>query len=245
MSPDLIVYAVVAAGLIFWLRSILGTRHGDERERPNPLAQAPEARSEAPEMPFIEPGEKLQTNSDQIKELAENPTNILSVENKTAEHGLLEIAAAEKDFDIHFFLEAAQDVFVMVVEGFGKADKETLQNLLAADVYHAFEKAIEQREKDGNVLETEIHAINKVEVVSATLQKKMAYVTLRFIANETRVHKDKEGEIISGHPDRVTTMRDVWTFGKALNSNDPRWLVYETRDDGEDDNEIIPNTEKD
>ena len=37
MPADLIVYAVVAAGLIFWLRSILGTRHGEEHERPNPF----------------------------------------------------------------------------------------------------------------------------------------------------------------------------------------------------------------
>ena len=230
MSPDLIVYAVVAAGLIFWLRSILGTRHGDERQRPNPLTtQAPEAHKEAPEMPFVEPGQKLHTNSDQIKELAENPTKVLSVENKTAETGLLDVARQDKEFDIHFFLEAAQDVFVMVVEGFAKDDKETLQNLLAADVYHAFEQAIEERKKDGEILEAEIHAINKVEVLSATVQGKMAYITLRFIADETRLHKNAEGELLSGNPERVTKMRDVWTFGKKLGSNDPRWLVYETK----------------
>ena len=32
MTADLLVYALVAAGLVFWLRSILGTRHGDERQ---------------------------------------------------------------------------------------------------------------------------------------------------------------------------------------------------------------------
>lgn len=246
MPPDLIVYAVIAAGLIFWLRSILGTRHGDERERPNPLTTAGgETVNETPaDIPFLEPGQEIKTNSDQIKDLAENPTNILSVECKTAEMGLLEIAKADKGFDIHFFLEAAQDVFVMVVEGFAKADKETLQNLLSADVYHAFENAIEERLKTEEILETEIHAITKVEVLNALAQDNMAYITLRFVADETRVHKDAEGEILSGNPDRVTQMRDIWTFGKKLNDNDPRWLVYETRsDDGDLDNEIIPNVE--
>ena len=37
MPADLIVYALVAAGLVFWLRSVLGTRHGEEREHPNPF----------------------------------------------------------------------------------------------------------------------------------------------------------------------------------------------------------------
>ena len=33
MPADLIIYALITAGLIFWLRSILGTKHGEERER--------------------------------------------------------------------------------------------------------------------------------------------------------------------------------------------------------------------
>ncbi|HRC27077.1 MAG TPA: hypothetical protein PKX87_06575, partial [Alphaproteobacteria bacterium] len=38
ISIDLILYAAIAVGLVFWLRSVLGTRHGDERQRPNPFA---------------------------------------------------------------------------------------------------------------------------------------------------------------------------------------------------------------
>ena len=36
-SVGFVALGGVAAGLIFWLRSILGTRHGEERERPNPF----------------------------------------------------------------------------------------------------------------------------------------------------------------------------------------------------------------
>ena len=38
MSADILLYALVAAGLVFWLRNILGTRHGDERQRSNPFS---------------------------------------------------------------------------------------------------------------------------------------------------------------------------------------------------------------
>ncbi len=37
MPADIVIYAVVAIGLIAWLRSILGTRNGSERSRPNPF----------------------------------------------------------------------------------------------------------------------------------------------------------------------------------------------------------------
>ena len=33
VTGELLIYALVAGGLVFWLRSILGTRHGEERDR--------------------------------------------------------------------------------------------------------------------------------------------------------------------------------------------------------------------
>ena len=92
---------------------------------------------------------------------------------------------------------------------------------------------------------TEIHAVKKAEVIAARLEGKKAFVTVRFTADETTVTKNSNGEIIEGNPDKVVQMRDVWTFGRDVNSKDPRWLVYETRDDLEDDNESIPNKHMD
>jgi len=70
----------------------------------------------------------------------------------------------------------------------------------------------------------------------------MALITVRFWADERTVTKDENQNIISGHPDKTTVMRDVWTFSRDVKSRDPRWLVVETREDGIEDNETIPNT---
>ncbi len=240
MPADLIIYALVAAGLVFWLRSILGTRDEDEADRPNPYVQTEKATNHMPEHSFIEE-QTSKTSEERISDLAANPTKNLSVENKTAENGLLDISKADKNFDIGHFLDGAQDAFAFIVESFAGGDKETLKNLLTEPVYEAFEGAIDEREKREETMVTEIHSIKKAEVIEARTEGKKAFVTILFTADETSVTRDSENEIIAGHPDKITQMRDIWTFGRDINSKDPRWLVYETRDDLEDDNTTIPN----
>jgi len=230
MSPDLIIYGLVAAGLVLWLRSILGSRTGAERERPNPFIITPNAERVALDKNVIIPP----TAQAKIAELASNPTRVLSVESKNAENGLMEISSADKNFDIHLFLEGAQEAFVMIVEAFAKNDLETLKDLLADPVYKSFEAAIKDREKTGDVMSAEILSVRKAEVTEAKLQNKTAYITVRFTADETTVTHDKNGAVVAGHAERVIPMRDVWTFGRDTRSKDTRWMVHQTRGDAED-----------
>ncbi len=230
MAADILIYAVVAAGLVFWLRNILGTRHGDEPERPNPFASGdsppPENGQEKPltVADFISP-------EDRISQLSQNPGARVSVENKFTEEGLLAISKIDRGFDVARFVEGAQDAFVIIVEAFARGDRETLRGLLGDSVYHAFESAIEEREKQGETVSTEIHAIRKTDIIDTFLKDKTAFVTVRFTADETCVIRDGEGEIVSGNPERITEMIDVWVFSRDLRSRDPRWLLVETRDD--------------
>ena len=240
MSGELLLYALVAGGLVFWLRSILGTRHGEERDRSETVIAMSNDSAQAEAQPEDALG--LVSNETQINDLLDKKDGVISISNKTAETAMLDIAAADKDFDVKFFFEAVQDVFAMVVEAFGQGDRELLEDLLAKDVYEAFETAITEREKTGEVLENEIHAINRAEIIDAALDGKQASVTIRFIADEISVTKDKDGEIIAGHPDRATEMRDIWTFSRDVKSRDPRWFVTETRGDFEGDNETLPNS---
>lgn len=240
MPADIFVYAIVAAGLVFWLRSILGTRHGEERERPSAY--------NAPDGPIdgtaeVVPGEeKIMSAQDRIIELAKTPASNMAVDNKSAENGLIDISKADKSFDIKDFLTNAQDAFAIVVEAFANNDRDTLKDLLNEDVYAAFDGAISAREKAGETVVAEILSIKEAKVLSATLNNKAALVTLRFVATESRVTKDKADEIIDGHPDKISEMIDIWTFGRDIKSKDPRWFVMETRSDDPDDNDFVPDT---
>ncbi len=234
MPTDVLIYAIVAAGLVFWLRSILGTRHGDERERPNPYTAEQSGKilnnGELVEASALVPGEE-----DRIIQLSQHPTNKFSINGKQAESGLLDIYGADKSFGIEHFLEGAQDAFILIVEAFAKGDLDTLRSLLSETVYASFSNEIEARKARGETVSTEIHAIRRMEVTDAFLRDRTAYITIRFTADETCVIRDEEGMILSGNPERITEMVDVWVFAREVRSRDPRWLLVETRDDVRED----------
>ncbi len=236
----LILYAIVAAGLVFWLRSLLGTRHGDERERPNPFTAPP-------------PETKQSAAGNQIDDavvtlpLAENrpvlPRNV-TIANDDVERALFEIARADSDFDVAKFSTGAQDAFAIIVESFAAGDRDTLKNLLETQVYDAFNIALVAREESGETMSTEIHAVRKAEILGAKIDGRVAQVTVRFIADETCVIRGKDGAILSGDPDRITEMNDVWTFSRTIRSKDPRWLLHQTSDGdvAEDHKTPVPDT---
>lgn len=242
MPADIIIYALVAAGLVFWLRNVLGTRHGEERDRSNPyLSPAENTSPAARDNPAVPAAAPEQGAEEKIAMLGRARGQVFSVENKTAENGLLDILRADRNFDAGFFLEGAQEAFVMIVEAFAKGDHETLKDLLSEDVCRAFEGAIAERQQRGETQVTDIHSIRRAEILEAGIRDKTARITVRFTADETSVTRDAEGQILSGHPDRVSEMRDIWTFARDVKSRDPRWLVVETRGDFEEDNDLIPN----
>lgn len=240
MPPDLIVYALVTAGFIFWLRSILGTRNGDEGDRAAPYLK-PDPAARALEGPGA--SRSGQTGSeDRIAELAANPKGNAFIMDKTVEMGLLEIAASDQSFDIDRFIQGAQDAFVFIVESFADGDRDTLRDLLAPVVFDAFDGAITARVQAGETLHTEINAIKRVEITAAGLEGRLAKITVRFIAEEVTYTRNTQGDIVEGHPERVTQMRDLWTFSRETRSRDPRWLVTETLVDTQHDSETLPNS---
>jgi predicted lipid-binding transport protein (Tim44 family) len=239
MPADLILYALVAVVLVFWLRNTLGTRHGEERQRENPLRNA-------------DPGARPGDIRDRGKVIditdMDDPANAkrfpgLDIRPE-ALPGMMEILRYDRDFDPYRFVQGAKDAFPMIVEAFAANDTDTLQDLLAPKIYKAFVDVIDARKLRGETISSEIHAVRKAEIVESRLAGKMAYLTLRLVADETCVIRNAENQIISGNPDRVTELKDVWTFGREIGSRDPTWRVFETRDDVTDDGTLqIPNSD--
>ena len=233
MSADILIYALVAAGLVFWLRSVLGSRHGDERQRPNPFAGpppgTPDSGSGPQPIPGMLPGSEVQTI---LAEAVAMPKDIrFSLVASGAEPVLMEIAKTDRGFHLGHFLQGAQDAFVMIVEAFAAGNRDLLKSLLAPSVYSAFEQAITDREARGETMLTEIHAIRKTEIADVKLNDKTALITLRFVADETSTTRDKDGKVIDGNPDRVQETIDIWTLSRNLRSKDPTWFLQATREE--------------
>lgn len=240
MPVDLILYMVIAAVLVIWLRNTLGTRHGEERDRPNPITNLEKSQSDQPD----QRGRLLDMTDTQIAmtEPVLSPFQGIDLADPGVEEGLKQIMRADRSFDPHRFISGAKDAFPMIVEAFADGDLDTLQNLLAPNVYNAFEDVIEQRKISGETVKTEIHSVRKAQIAEARLVERMIYIKIRFTADETCVIRNREGGIVSGNPDRITEMTDVWTFGRDSRSKDPTWLLYETSDDIPEDHKTpIPD----
>lgn len=230
MDPALILYALVAAGLVFWLRSILGTRSGEERERPNPFAAPSEGAKTPTRDASVDPLGRDDIISLPLPDMRQTLPRNVSIAGEAVEQTLTDIARADKLFDIGKFAVNAQDAFVIIVEAFAAGDRDTLKNLLEPQVFASFDRVIAERETRGDKLSTEIHSVRKVEIMKASFDGRLASITVRFIADETCVVRDRDGVILSGDPDRITEMNDIWTFSRLVKNREPIWLLQETRD---------------
>tara|TARA_Y100001970_G_scaffold230743_1_gene286614 strand:+ start:710 stop:1288 length:579 start_codon:yes stop_codon:yes gene_type:complete len=118
---DIIVFAGIAAFLIYRLRNVLGKRSGFEKKIGRP-----------------HPKEKDTSSLKNIPQLKDN-------ENKLSK--AYEVLV---DFDHKNFLEGAKFAFETIINAFNNSDKKTLKKLLTKDVFLAFENAIAEKKNNPN-----------------------------------------------------------------------------------------------
>jgi predicted lipid-binding transport protein (Tim44 family) len=228
VHPDILIFAAIAAFLIFRLNALLGTRHGDERARPNPFADGkgqplrpvvagqsvpraiPAPRVSAP----IIPGEMIDpaANTD-----------------GRVDTGLSEIALADPSFEAGAFLQGARHAFEMIVEAFARGDLTAIKPLVSPKLYSEFAAGVAARTAAGRTSEVTIHRIVSARISEAHLGGAMAYVTLAFDVEETSVTRDAAGQVVEGDPDRIFQVSDVWTFARDIRAHDPNWTLIETK----------------
>ena len=252
MSADILLYALIAAGLVFWLRSILGTQDDDDdhdhhNDKSGIFSDTSENDRESI-LPLRKSAQEQENNVVRLNAVVggqfDLPHNV-RIENKTAENILEDITQTYENFDLGHFAEGAQQAFAMIVESFAEGDRATLKNLLSDSVYNAFDQALKEREARNETVETQIKAVRKADIIEAVIKDETLFITVRFTAQETCVIRDSEGEIISGDPDKTTEMVDVWVFGRDIKAEGPEWLVYETRDDEVEDHKTpLPESHK-
>lgn len=232
MPIDLLLYIVIAVVLVVWLRNTIGSRHGSERDRSDILNQIRERQEKNSAL-----------NTGKIIDISDHVQNIDTLDDRKVldgvnieggsdtEQEILGLMKADPNFNPKSFINGAKDAFPMIVEAFAKGDLGTLKMLLSDGVYTAFEQAIEERKSRGETIITDVHAVKECKILGIKKINRVTFIKLRFIAEETVVIKDRDGNITNGHPDKIISMNDVWTFGRESRSNDPTWYLYETSDD--------------
>ncbi len=222
---DIILFAALAAFLVFRLRSVLGRRTGHERRPPNDPLGSRRQKKEA------------QGSDDNVIELPDRGPRADGAEAAFEEAesddpvsaGLTQIRIADPDFDLAQFRAGAESAFEMVVQGFASGDTKLLRNLLNDEVFENFESAIKQREEADETLETTVIGIKSCDVIEARLDGRMAFVVVKFVSEQVNVTKNKDGAVVDGDPNHVASVTDLWTFARNTRARDPNWTLVETR----------------
>ena len=128
------------------------------------------------------------------------------------------------------FIEGASDAFTMIVDAFAKEDLKSLQGLLGAELYGAFEGAIEDRKAQGLKLENTIIKFDSVKVTSAQMAGKIARIGLEFTSEQVPIMRDAKGEIVEGNPQQIDQIIDSWVFERDIRSEDPNWRLVQTEE---------------
>jgi predicted lipid-binding transport protein (Tim44 family) len=166
---ELLIFAVLAAVVLYQLYAVLGRRVGRQ----------PEDGSAAPPLSKTDPGvaARLPTDSATLGALAA-------------------VKAKDPTFDLDGFLVGARGAFEMIVRAFAAADRDTLRPLLTPEVYAAFETVIAQREAEGRTETVEFMQPPRADLEDSRVEGDIARLKVRFLAEFRSRSKGPEGEAV-------------------------------------------------
>ena len=210
---QLLVLAGVAVFLILRLRSVLGTREGFEK----PAVTRNETPDRRANFEVIEGGPD--------RDITDNVP-----ESSPAADALAAMKRVDPDFTVSEFLQGARGAYEMILMAFEKGEIASIRPFISEDIYDAFSDVIASREAEGLIVEATFIGISEIAVqdVEFSADTKEAEVSIRFTGEYTFTVRDKAGDIIEGGPSGTKRQRDVWTFARAMGSNDPNWVLVST-----------------
>jgi predicted lipid-binding transport protein (Tim44 family) len=192
---ELVIFALLAAGVLYQLYAVLGRRvgrqPGEGRAMQMPRFLKPRAAAPAPDKPA-----------------------------DVALAALPALKARDSSFDPGKFLQGARSAYEMIVKAFVAGDRDVLKGLTEPKVFEAFDKAITAREDAARTETIDFLQPVRADLESAEVAEDTARLKVRFLAEFRSRTKDAAGEAVD---DRRTA--EVWTFSRLLSSRDPNWML--------------------
>lgn len=231
---DLLILALIAIFVLYRLYSVLGTRSGTEKKRPNSFFSTENKASEEEGSNVVDLKSRKPRKFGFLKPTSE----IIDVDFETKDIGvqggqetLSRMKKVEPQFSVSTFLKGSKAAFELIIQAYAKGDKKALTPLLAGDVFEAFLKGIQKREHLKETLVIQVQSL-KAEIINATLhdKTKTAEITVQFDSDQLHTtekpHLNKENDITKSQ--EALTLIDIWTFARTLGDNDPNWILVKT-----------------
>ena len=127
------------------------------------------------------------------------------------------------------FLKGAKIAYETIITNFSNGKLKEIKSLLDKNVYQQFDEAIKDRAVKKLSSETTFIGINSAEIKEHQQNKNMLEVTVEFVSEIISCMKDKENKIISGDPEKVKKVHDIWKFSKDSRSHNPNWFLIDTQ----------------
>jgi predicted lipid-binding transport protein (Tim44 family) len=235
-----LILLIVAVVVILKLRSVLGRRTGDEEARleryraeRRQQGTAPAPTDNVVAMPRRDREGPMPQGSEVALADAEERIKDYPGIDAEVRNGLLDVAKLDPAFDPEAFVRGAKAAYEMIVTAFAEGNRKILKDLLSRDVYDGFTRAITEREGRGEQVDQSFVGINKAEIVESEVKSGIANVTVRFVSQLISATRDKAGAILSGDPQRIKDVTDIWTFRRDISSvkmrANPNWELVATQ----------------
>lgn len=166
---DIIIFAVIAAFIIYRLRGVLGKRTGFQKK---PVDQR-----------FVKKQPIEEKEEIKIPQLRDNELKLKDIYKKIP------------SFEHRVFLEGAKKAFEIIITAFNKGDKDTLKNLVSKDVYNAFESAINDGSNNPNsqFYSLEIDGVDDARVENGKITIGVNFISEQILSdNEEDIVKNKD-----------------------------------------------------
>lgn len=217
---DIILFALIAAFLVYRLGSVLGKRTGHERQA-DPFESVPGRGPKG--------AESGNDNVVSIPPRGDGPAQEGEEEPDTPiGAAITQIRLADQKFSRESFLQGARAAFEMIITAYALGDMKTLRSLLSTEVYANFESAINARERAGRTQETTLVGIDSAEILEARVENHNASITVKYESQQVNATRDESGKVLEGDPNKVEEVTDIWTFSRNLRASDPNWTLVAT-----------------
>lgn len=216
----IVILALVALFIGLRLYSVLGERTGHEQPILRPAdTDSADARLEKSTATVRPAAAGVPVDGDDMAYLP------------TAGPGVRAILAADPSFDVARFLEGAKSAYRLILEAFWKGDLEAMRPFVDGHVFDTFKVAVDQRTKDGLVLDNRLVAVDEAVIAGAELERTVALLTVKFEADIAAVTRNAEGVVVGGSMSDAVQTRERWTFRRDIAAGDPNWILVETDDE--------------
>jgi len=199
---DILIFGVIAIFLILRLKNILGTKTDINDQNVN------------------------------NKETSKNFSNIIPLKankNSGLSSDIEKILKADPQFQVDDFLSGSKTFFKMVLESFANGNVDNIAPYLKPSVLKSFKSAINERIKEKETEIIELNSIKKNEIRSVGITKISIKISVFFETLQVRALMNKDSKVIDGDKDNEILVKDEWVFERKINSDNPNWVLIETK----------------